>query len=246
MNPHDWYVEHRLGFVVRTLEPAEEDSFADHLRRCEECAAAVRELGRELAWLPMGARPARPRPGFRRLIVQMALGEGRRSRWRWIGPLAAAASLTLAAGLAFGGYLPEHRETRRLAGLLQLRSHELDMLRDSLSVMREASRVLQATISMHGHQGGLLIFADDKTHRWNVVLHGLPPAPVGEAYQFWFILANGMVRGATLTPDPAHPAFLMLGMPERGGQVRGAALTMEASGSTSPEPRGRMLAHLTL
>lgn len=246
MNPHDWYVEHRLDFVTRTLDAGEELSFADHLRRCEECTAAVLTLERELAWLPMGARPVRPRPGLRRQIVQAALGEGRGPWWRWIAPLAAAASLALAAGLAFGGYLPERREADRLADVLQRRTLDLAMLRDSLSVMREASRVLQASVSMHGYQGGLLIFADEKSHRWNVVMHGLPPAPPGEAYQFWFICADGMVRGATLTSDPARPAFLTMEMPKVGGAVKGAALTMESTASVSREPRGKQLAHLML
>jgi hypothetical protein len=239
-------VENRRGFVTRTLEAAEERSFADHLRRCDECSSAIRQLERELAWLPMGARPVRPRPGFPRQIVRAVLGESPRVWWRWIAPLAAAASLALAVGLAAFGYLPERRESRRLAENLQVRTHELVMLRDSLSVMREASRVLQASISMDGHQGGLLIFADEKSHRWNVVMHGLPPAPVGEAYQFWFICADGMVRGATLTPDAARPAFMTLDMPKVRGAVMGAALTMEQSSSASPVPRGKQLAHLML
>ena len=246
MSPHDWYVEHRLDYVTRTLEAEEERSFADHLRRCDECTAAVRQLERELAWLPMGGNPVRPRPGFRRQIVRSVLGEGRPGWRRWVAPLAAAASLTVAVGVAAGGYLPERREVSRLSQVLSDRTTELSALRDSLSIMRQATRVLQAAISMQGHQGGLLIFADDKSHRWNVVMHGLPPAPPGEAYQFWFICADGMVRGGTLTPDPARPAFMTLEMPKVGGAVMGASLTMEPSSNVSAIPRGKELAHLML
>ena len=249
MNAHDWYVEHRLDFVIRTLDASEEQSFADHLRRCDHCTAAVHDLEREFAWLPMGVRPVRPRPGFRRRIVQGVLGE-RRPVWRrWAAPVAVAASLLLAVGV----YVPERREAVRLTDLLSLRtmelsgrSMELEALRDSLSIMRHAARVLQANIAMDGHKGGIMVFADNASHRWNVVVHGLPPAPQGEMYQFWFICSDGMVRGATVTSDPSRPAFITLRMPKSGGTVVGAALTMESTANLSRLPRGKELAHLLL
>jgi hypothetical protein len=99
---------------------------------------------------------------------------------------------------------------------------------------------------MDGHQGGLMIFADVRTHRWNVVVHGLPPAAPGEVYQFWFICANGMVRSVEVHPSEAVPAFVTLGMPSMGGEVKGAALSVEQQGEQSPEPKGKMLVHLIL
>ena len=242
MNPHDWYVEHQLDFVTRTLGASEEQSFADHLRRCDDCAAVVKLLERDFAWLPIGALPVRPRPGFRRQLVQRVLGERNPGWRRWIAPAAIAASLVLAAGL----YVPARRDVVRLTGSLSERTMELVALRDSLSIMRHAARVLQANIAMDGHQGGIMIFADNSSHRWNVVVHGLPPAPPGETSQFWFICSDGMVRGATVTSDPLRPAFITLGMPKAGGAVVGAALTMESTANVSPQPRGKQLAHLML
>ena len=92
----------------------------------------------------------------------------------------------------------------------------------------------------------MLIFADNVSHRWNVVVHGLPPAPPGEIYQFWFICSDGMVRGATVTSDPNRPVFITLGMPKGGRAVMGAALTMERTTDRAPEPKGKELAHLML
>lgn len=242
MTAHEWYVENRVAFVVRTLDSAEEISFADHLRRCDECREAVQGLERELGWLPMAATPVMPRPGFSRQIVSSIIGEKQSTWHRWIIPVALAASVLI----AFGLYIPERRQSERLATALASRTGELMSLRDSLSVMRQAARVLQANIPMKGHEGGMLIFADDISHRWNIIVHGLPPAPPGETYQFWFICSDGMVRGATVTSDPGKPVFLTLGMPERGGTVMGAALTMEPQSNQSPDPRGKMLAHLML
>ena len=78
MNPHDWYVENRAGFVARALEPDEERTFREHLPRCEECLREVSRLERELAWLAMGAAPVAPRPGLTRRLAAAVLDRPRR------------------------------------------------------------------------------------------------------------------------------------------------------------------------
>ena len=49
MTAHDWYLENRVAFATRTLEPRDESIFANHLSRCEECRAAVAQMEGELA-----------------------------------------------------------------------------------------------------------------------------------------------------------------------------------------------------
>jgi hypothetical protein len=99
---------------------------------------------------------------------------------------------------------------------------------------------------MGEHKGGLLIFADVHTHRWNVVVYGLPAPHPGQVCQFWFITDNGMVRSVAVKTAEGAPAFLTLGMPSTPGRVMGAALTVEAEGSSGPAPKGTELAHLIL
>jgi hypothetical protein len=111
--------------------------------------------------------------------------------------------------------------------------------------MRGAGRVLQASIEMDGREGGILIFDDSVTHRWNVVVHGLPPAPEGKVYRFWFICEEKMVRGAEVEAG-GSPALFTLPMPPDGGKVMGAALTVESVATPPMEPRGRTLAELML
>jgi hypothetical protein len=241
MNAHDWFVEHRDTFVIRGLEPEEERVFLEHLAGCAECRDEITRLERDLRWLPMGVEPTAPRPGLKRRLVEGALGT-RGRRVRWAVPIAAAAALALAAGTWWTGRAREQVLQQRVAQLRQ----QLDEVRDTLSIISGAGRVLQASITMDGHQGGLMIFADTKTHRWNVVVHGLPPAHPGEVYQFWFICSNGMVRGVQIHPNEVAPAFMTLGMPNDGGEVMGAALTVEAASGQSPEPKGKELAHLML
>jgi hypothetical protein len=239
MTPHDWYVENRAAFVARTLEPEEGRVFADHLRRCEECRREIAQLERELGALPMATAPATPRPGLTHQLATAILA--RRQWWRrTLPPLAAAAVLILAVG--FG--LRERGTRSALQAALADRDRELSALRDTLSIMREAQRVVQRDIAMGSHKGGLVIFDDPVTHRWNVVMHGLPAAPAGSVYQFWFITGNGMVRSVELRCEDNRPAFATLDMPKTPGRVMGAALTVEPMVNQSPEPRGLELAHV--
>lgn len=239
MTAHDWYVENRAAFVARSLEPGEERTFRDHLVRCDECSREVARLERELDWLPMGVTPVAPPPGFARRMAAEILD--RPSRWRRWLPLAAAASLALAAG---GAVLSARGEGRELRTLLSAREHQLAALEDTLSVLRRANNVLQTQISMNGHQGGLLIFQDATSHRWCVIVHGLPPAPAGSMYQFWFITESGMVRSVQVDADMRRPAIMTLPMPGVAAPVMGAALTVESVVNHSEEPKGVTLAHV--
>jgi hypothetical protein len=123
---------------------------------------------------------------------------------------------------------------------------QLAMARDTLGIIRQAEVVRHASITMGEHKGGLLIFADQRTHRWNVVVYGLPAPNAGQVCQFWFITDNGMVKGVQVKTGMGAPAFLTLGMPNTPGRVMGAALTMEVEGSSSLTPKGAELAHLVL
>jgi hypothetical protein len=240
MTPHDWYVENRAAFVARSLERDEERVYRDHLLHCEECAAELSRLERELAWLPMGVSPVAPAPGLARRVAGAILD--RPGRWSRRVPYAlAAATLLLALGLGYRG----RQEGRTLHALLADRETKMLALQDTLSVLRSAHQVLQIPISMAGHRGGLLIFQDAGSHRWCVIVHGLPPAPSGNVYQFWFITESGMVRSVEVNADTARPAFLTLPMPPVPAPVMGAALTIEPAVNRSSEPQGPQLAHVT-
>lgn len=242
MRAHEWFVEHRVDHAIRTLDPDDAATFEAHLPHCEECRREVARIAAELAWLPMGLAPAAPRPGFRRRIIHHVLEGRTRGRRAWLMPAALAASLLLAVGIWYAG-------SRRAAGLrdqLSLERTRVEALADTLSIMRGAGKVLQANVSLGGSDGGVVIFADETTHRWNVVVHGLPPAPLNDRYQFWFICADGMVRGGEVRLNEKGQMMFTTGMPETGGTVLGAALTIEPRQATTGPPQGRTLAHLML
>jgi len=239
---HDWYVEHRLDYATGTLERDEAATFEAHLDKCEDCRREVDHIEQDLRWLPMGLSPAVPRPGLKRRIAQQVLGERTPAFRRWLLPSALAASVLL----ALGGWWVGQSKANALEGELAALRLRSAALADTLSVMRGAGRILQASLQVGDQRGGLVIFADEHTHRWNVVVHGLPPAPAGTRYQFWFICADGMVRGSEIPSLDSRPTMFTTGMPPTGGAVLGAALTMEPMDATSGPPRGKTLAHLML
>lgn len=240
MTAHDWFLEHRAAWVARVLDEEEARSFRDHLKRCPDCRAAVAELEGELAWLPMGVAPVAPRPGFRRQALERALG--RRSSRRWVLPLALAASLLVAVGLVF----QLERRVGALEAAVAAQRTALAALQDTMSVERHASRVLNASFAMNGERGGMMILADEHSHRWSVVVHGLPPARVGEKYQFWFITDGGMRQGVTLEVVPGKVATFTTGMPPGNAKVMGAALSVEPMDNGGPEMKGPELAKIML
>lgn len=255
MTAHDWFIEHRIEFAAGTLGAGEMETFREHIARCDSCPDAVRRIEDELRWLPMGVSPVTPRPGLERRILEHAVGRSPGRLRRYAVPFGIAASLV--SGLA-GWQLGQYTARASTASAVAVAppapspapdtlSVQLAALADTLSIMRQAARVMQARIMMHGKEGGMVIFADPRTHRWNVVVHGLPKAPANERYQFWFITADGMVRGAEVRMDAASPMLFTTGMPAPDhGAVLGAALTMEPLSASDGPPKGKELAHVML
>jgi hypothetical protein len=238
---HDWFIEHRVEYATRILDGDDIGTFEAHLVNCEECRREVSRIETELAWLAMNLPPAAPRPGLQRRIIQYVLDGTRAPGPRWLLPAALAASVLL----AFSGWAAGRQRAQSLEAEVAALQNRAAALEDTLSVIRRAGRVLQTSVEVGGRRGGLVIFTDETTHRWSVVVHGLPPAPHGTGYQFWFICADGMVRGSAILADAGSMMFTT-GMPETGGIVLGAALTVEPLGPATGPPQGKELAHLML
>ncbi|MGH7559705.1 MAG: anti-sigma factor domain-containing protein [Gemmatimonadales bacterium] len=240
MTAHDWFVEHRLDYAARALEPREEALFRDHLTRCAECREALAAIEHDLAWLPAGVDPVAPRPGFTRRVVEEIAGSARWSRRIW--PAVAAAALLLAAVGAF-------RSRQVIDGLereLASSGRALLATRDTLGVVLRSDRVVQTAVEVGGRRGGLMIFEDQTTHRWKVVVHGIPAAPAGRRYSFWFITGDGMVHGREIVVDERRPAIFILDMPPGARLIKGCAITLEPRDGDPRTPRGPELAHLEL
>lgn len=241
MTVHDWYVEHRVAFATRSLAASDEALFANHLARCEACRLAVAEIERELAWLPLGVSPVAPRPGLTRQLLEGVLRRRRSRWWAWAAVVATAASVMLALFVRTS-------VSRQITGLrmaLAAREGQLVAIQDSLSAILGAERVLQETIRGPGYVGGFLLFYDQDTQRWNVVVHDLPPARSGETYQLWFVSGRGLLPGPEVRVDGSRPTFLVLPAPSASSDIVGAALTLGPIAGPAGRVRGVELARLT-
>lgn len=67
-----WFVSHRLGYVLRSLDQWEERAFLGHLSTCRRCVQAVQALEREIGWLAMALRPAEVTPSLRERALERA------------------------------------------------------------------------------------------------------------------------------------------------------------------------------
>ncbi|MEO8478447.1 MAG: anti-sigma factor [Gemmatimonadota bacterium] len=242
MKAHDWFVDQREDFVARALDSADEQLMREHLARCVECGTEVAVIEDELAMLAMAVPPVPPRPGFTSRVIRELI-EQRVPTWqRWITPIAAAATVVLAVGLAWAA----HRQVDHLTVALEHAESHADALADTLSVLRQASTVMQASFAKGRYDGGITIFADSESHRWNVIVHGLPEPGPDHRYVFWFVTADGMVWGADVICEGGRPAMLTLPMPPGARGIRGGALTVEAAQSDPRVPSGLELAHVEI
>lgn len=189
-------------------------------------------------WLGMTAHPRAPRPELKAHVLARAYAS-RRSRW----PLAAAAALLLAG--AGGGYW-SYRTVTALRAERERLMATVASLQDSLMLVKSpAAKVVWIPVTTGGRVGGVTIFADTVRHRWFVRCDGLTPNEPDQAYQIWFITADGMKSAALMPMDRDEPMVMALEMPKEGGRVMGAAMTIEPRAG-SAEPKGPMVFHANL
>ena len=198
-------------------------------------------------WLGMLATPRSPHPELKGRVLARALAP----RWRWRGPLAAAALLTLAvAGGAWWAYRTIGRLTAERDGLVA----RVEALEDTVAsfIHGPATRLIQIPVSTGGRVGSVTIFADSVRHRWLVRCDGLAPNASDQAYQLWFITDQGMATAAVMPMDQDKPMVMAVEMPRGGGEgglaeqrVLGAAMSIEPRAG-SVRPSGPMVFHRLL
>lgn len=237
MKAHQWFVEHREDFVAGTLERRERVAYRDHLERCPECREAIEAIEHDLRWLPLGAMPAPVPPGMVRRLANGVL-ERPGGRWRWVIPAALAASTV--GAVWFG--LREHRTALDLADqlarartLMVVQDAHLAATLDTLSSIRTANRVLQTQLAIAGQRATIVVFENERTQQWTVMINGLPPAPAGERYGIWFVCEKGMRQGASL-PGSRGTTILVVPKPTDLGAVLTASLTVESERMTNGMP----------
>ena len=242
-------------YAMQALTPEENRDAQAHLDECAYCRAALSEslvdlavigLSAEQQVLPEGARqrfieriaktPQETVPAPR-AVTPFPAREERGIRFGWMGWVAAAAALAIAAYLGYGNFKLKEQlgENRAQIALLAAQADRAQELTDALT--SPAAKQVTLTESKQpalpvGHatylpKRGALIF----------VASNLRPVAADKTYELWLIPSNGKapIPAGLFRPDASGSASVILPPLPEGIEAKAFGVTIEdAQGSATP------------
>jgi len=270
MNDHAELLELAQLYALGGLSPADQALLGEHVADgCAECERALRENARLSDELCLAVAPVQPAPELRARLLERARSERAAAPARPRGapraPLAAAAALVLALGLAATAatlYTRLERETAARADVEDALRYQQDiswsLLREAKSEREErvalegrlegASRIVAAigsplvrTLALAGQgdfrQALAKAYIEPESGRLIIYAHNLPPVPDGRMYQLWVIVDKQPRSAGVLRADAQGEAKYDTGpLQGLGGHVS-VAVTLEPDGG-APQPSG--------
>jgi anti-sigma-K factor RskA len=226
MTEHEWLAL-AAPYSLDALDGEERAAFETHLAGCVLCQAEVASFRDVAARLAAAAPDVSPPPALRRRVVAVA-GRPRQLAW-----LAAAASLVLALGAAYGYW----RETTDRRALERVVAQVRDSLaaRDSLLSAVLAPDVGTANLAATGKPPSARLFWNPARRVVVIAVYDLAPAPAGRTYQLWGIATGkAPVSLGVFNPGPSGRLTTTMTVPaDLVFQV--TAVTEEPAGG-SPQP----------
>lgn len=230
--------EHTVAFLALDASPLEP---SPQLR--ERILASVRAETRKVKLTNDRAEvPAAPRVGAGDTKV-LAFERPPRNLWSSLGSFGAIAATFLLAALIISLVIlwQQNRATKkelaRLATEMQQATAQLDHERAVVQLLTSPdahmARLTGTDVAPNAHA----MLAYDKNGHAMLMAKGLPAAPVGKAYQLWYIMGGKPMPGKMLRTDTAGNAMLEDQIPAAalGGAV--FAVTLEPEGGM-PSPTG--------
>lgn len=176
----------------------------------------------------------RLRPGPVRQAVASPRSAPERPLKRWVYALAAVLGICLVGlGVLAGRVNDTQHELISLAHENARMRDEYLRVRDRLTMVTTVAR--QAYPVRAAAKAPTVVAQDQLTgtiyvcgahQQWYLSLHGLPPAPQGMHYNFWFLTKQGAVDGGTIKIDAERNAEMEA--PSMPLGTRGFAVTLEA------------------
>ncbi len=247
MKGHEEYQELVAVYALGTLEDQERQKLESHLASgCDACESALREARLVADDLVHAIAPVAPSARVReRLLERVRQDAPRRTssqrsrRGIWL-PLATAASVALAIGLAF--------HVLSLRQIIEQERNARFELEERLARTQESIRAFTSpdiqTVSLAG-QGPTpgakaRAFVDPANRRLFLYVYDLPAPPEGRTYQLWVIVDGTPMSVGTFGVDPSGNARLdSEPLPAFEGAVA-VAVTEEPAGGV-PQPTGPMV-----
>jgi anti-sigma-K factor RskA len=220
---HGEFEQLAAGFVLGALEPDDQRVFVEHLRACETCPQAVRELEEVLGKLAYTAPPVEPPPALRQAIMR-EVGSTRRRlplplarRHRVARPATRGLEAGPAAGPAAGARPGAGvRLVERLALAASIVAlvavslwnvslhHQNQQVNERLQGLALAGRLLTdpttAKVQLTGPTAPsgaeATVVASFSSDQGVLLVRGLPPPAAGQVYELWSI-PEGKLPNAT-------------------------------------------------
>jgi anti-sigma-K factor RskA len=226
MTEHEWLAL-ASPYALDALDGEERAAFEAHLAGCALCQAEVASFRNVAARLAAAAPDVSPPPALRRRVVAVA------RRPRQLAWLAAAASLVLALGAAYGYW----REKTDRQALERVVAQVRDSLaaRDSLLSAVLAPGVGTANLAATGKPLSARLFWNPARRVVVIAVYDLPPAPAGRTYQLWGIATGkAPVSLGVFNPGPSGRLTTAMTLPA-ALVFQVTAVTEEPAGG-SPQP----------
>ena len=263
MTDHAELIELAELYALGGLSPGERAELVEHVANgCSDCERALRANARVADELLLAVPPIEPSAAVReRLLARAqsdpAAGPIRRRRVALRAPLAVAATLVLAIGLAASTavlYARLERETAARADIEEALRYEQDISWSLLALeerLESASRIVAAigspvlrTLALAGQgdfrQAVAKAYLEPESGRLIVYAHNLPPVPDGRTYQLWVIVDKQPHSAGILRADAQGEAKYDTGpLQGLGGRVS-VAVTLEPDGGV-PQPSGPLV-----
>lgn len=225
-------------YVLHALDEAERETFVQHLRGCETCAAEVAELSETVARLAEDTWSVPP-PGMREQVLaavrrtrQVPPARPVRDRrsaparwWRHPAALATAACLLVAALVGGGVFAVQEQRLRQERAVAQAAQQELARTQAVLT----APDAMVRTADVAG--GGKVTVVASPSRDAAVVLLATHSPGADRAYQFWLMEGATPHSAGVLAAGQSTATHLVDGV--KAADMLG--VTVEpAGGSTSP------------
>jgi hypothetical protein len=244
-------------YAMQALTPEENRDTQAHLDDCAYCRAALSESLVDIALIGMstdekvlpegarhrlkariantpqvaGAAPA-PKP-----VTSIPVREERRPRFVWLGWVAAAATLAIAAYLGYSNVQLERQVSENRGQIAQLatQADRGEQLKDALT-SPDAKRVTLTESKQPAHPVGHATYLP-KRGALIFVASNLRPLAEDKTYELWLIPADGKapIPAGLFRPDANGSAAVILPTLPVGVEAKTFGVTIEdAQGSTTP------------
>ena len=256
---HDHYKEMLPARALATLAANERAALNEHLLVCAECRWELETWEATAATLSLSATPMEPSPNVRERILQLVREERRsapaedadarvvpfrsQSRTMSYGLIAAGVICSILVGwiaLMARQNRAARAEIARLNEQIQSTEARLTHQREILTMLTSRGTTITTLAGTSSMPGAEAMLAYEPKGGAMLIAKNLPAAPVGKAYQLWFIVDNKPLPGHTFNTDGSGDGAMQESVPLGITNKAVFAVTMENSGGAS-SPTGPLL-----